>query len=330
MPSKYPSTAIWHELAQKIGCDIPTIKAVFEVEAAGKFYESNGKLVRRFEPHHFPRKFWGQLGFDPGKLAPWRASLKVSTSNRKRMFDIAERIDAEAAYDATSWGAPQIMGFNAHLCGYSTALQMVSAFERSADDQIRAFAEFCISANLGTHLRSQDWYAFASGYNGNGQAATYAAKIESAYRRQSGGKASATVMRVGMKGSTVEELQMQLVGLGYDITVDGTFGKQTLEAVRDFQVKNGLKVDGIVGASTQRAIVEAGGEVITPEKDERTETSADKTLDKVIERGTAVVGTGGVAGLLTSLNDNAQTILIAGIVLGVVALGVVFLIKKWK
>ena len=188
MPSKFPSTQIWSEMAELIGCDVPTIKAVFEVEAAGKFYEANGSLPRRFEPHHFPKRYWDKLGFAPkARQAAWRASLKVSTSARRRMFDIAEGIDAEATYDASSWGAPQIMGFNAEVSGYASAGEMVDAFEQSADEQIRAFVSFVIENNLDTHLRSQNWIAFASGYNGSGQAAVYGAKIESAYRRQAGG-----------------------------------------------------------------------------------------------------------------------------------------------
>lgn len=330
MPSKYPSTAIWHEVATQLGCEIAAIKAVFEVEAAGKFYETNGKLPRRFEPHHFPKRYWGQIGFNPGSTTPWRASLKLSTSKRRQMFDIAERIDAEAAYDAASWGAPQTMGFNAHLAGYQTALEMVSAYERSADDQIRGFVSFCINAGLDTHLRSHDWLAFASGYNGSGQAPVYAAKIETAYRRQSGGVPSATVLRVGAQGAAVEELQLQLIGLGYDITADGNFGNQTFSAVRDFQAKQGLKVDGIVGATTQKAIVEAGGDPIMPDKTERAETAGDKTLDKVIERGTAIVGTGGIAGLLGSINDNSQTILVAGLVVGAIVVGAIFVLRKYR
>lgn len=328
MPSTYPSTTIWHEMSELLGCDIPTIKAVFEVEAAGKFYESTGKLPRRFEPHHFPKKHWGTIGFNPGSTTPWRASLKIKTSERRAMFDRAQRIDAEAAYDATSWGAPQTMGFNSQLAGYPTAIEMVQAYEASADNQIRGFVSFCINAGLDTHLRSQDWHAFAAGYNGDGQAAVYAGKIETAYRRQSGGVASATVLRVGRRGNAVEELQLQLVGLGYEITVDGHFGQETFAAVRDFQSKNGLKVDGIVGATTQRAIVEAGGDPIDQTKDDKPETSKDQLVDKIIERGTAVVGTGGVAGLLGGLDETAQQLLIGGVILGGIVIAALLILKK--
>jgi S1-C subfamily serine protease len=48
----------------------------------------------------------------------------------------------------------------------------------------------------------------------------------------------------------VEKVQSRLNDLGHDLAVDGYFGKKTLEAMKDFQNKNGLKVDGIVGIKT--------------------------------------------------------------------------------
>lgn len=41
-----------------------------------------------------------------------------------------------------------------------------------------------------------------------------------------------------------------LVCKGYDIKVDGIFGSNTLNEVKDFQRKNGLSVDGVVGKET--------------------------------------------------------------------------------
>lgn len=41
-----------------------------------------------------------------------------------------------------------------------------------------------------------------------------------------------------------------LVCKGYNISVDGDFGSNTENAVADFQSKNGLTVDKIVGKNT--------------------------------------------------------------------------------
>ena len=49
-------------------------------------------------------------------------------------------------------------------------------------------------------------------------------------------------------------MQIALVGLGYPIAVDGTYGPRTEAAVRDFQAANQLEVDGIAGPDTQQAL----------------------------------------------------------------------------
>ena len=54
-------------------------------------------------------------------------------------------------------------------------------------------------------------------------------------------------VKKGSKGSSVEELQKLLNQNGYSLSVDGVFGSNTQAAVRDYQRKNGLAVDGIVG-----------------------------------------------------------------------------------
>ena len=54
----------------------------------------------------------------------------------------------------------------------------------------------------------------------------------------------------GDSGSGVEQIQRALNAYGYKLGVDGKFGNVTETAVRDFQKKNGLGVDGIVGPKT--------------------------------------------------------------------------------
>lgn len=59
------------------------------------------------------------------------------------------------------------------------------------------------------------------------------------------------ILRFGSRGTLVEYLQLALVRAGYtSLTVDGIFGARTRDAVRDFQQKNGLPADGIVGRQT--------------------------------------------------------------------------------
>lgn len=59
-------------------------------------------------------------------------------------------------------------------------------------------------------------------------------------------------LRPGMTGSDVMALQSKLNDMEHTtLAVDGKFGPKTEEAVRNFQMKNNLKVDGIVGKETK-------------------------------------------------------------------------------
>ena len=59
----------------------------------------------------------------------------------------------------------------------------------------------------------------------------------------------------GSRGPDVLELQSKLVKLGYNLgKVDGIYGPKTEGAVRNFQKDHGLKVDGLAGAQTIKAL----------------------------------------------------------------------------
>ena len=57
-------------------------------------------------------------------------------------------------------------------------------------------------------------------------------------------------LTLGSTGNDVKDLQKMLNSMGYTLTVDGIFGEKTSSAVKDYQKKNGLTVDGIVGSQT--------------------------------------------------------------------------------
>ena len=59
----------------------------------------------------------------------------------------------------------------------------------------------------------------------------------------------------GSTGTSVRNLQARLIELGYlNGEADGIYGKATENAVRDFQLRNGLKVDGKAGLQTQEKL----------------------------------------------------------------------------
>lgn len=63
-------------------------------------------------------------------------------------------------------------------------------------------------------------------------------------------KIAYSTISYGSSGSDVKKLQETLNNYGYKLAVDGQFGSKTQAAVKDYQKKNGLQVDGIVGKNT--------------------------------------------------------------------------------
>lgn len=70
-----------------------------------------------------------------------------------------------------------------------------------------------------------------------------------------GVKSRAVSYSWGSSGSTVTKIQTRLKQWGYyDGTVDGIYGSRTYSAVKLFQRKNGLAVDGVAGPATLAAM----------------------------------------------------------------------------
>ncbi len=64
-----------------------------------------------------------------------------------------------------------------------------------------------------------------------------------------------TLSKYGSRGSEVTQIQTKLKRWGYyNGNIDGIYGTQTVNAVKYFQRKNGLTVDGIAGTATLKAM----------------------------------------------------------------------------
>jgi len=62
-------------------------------------------------------------------------------------------------------------------------------------------------------------------------------------------------LRIGDHGAAVTQLQHFLSSLGHDVgPADGVFGPKTLAGLRQFQERQGLNPDGVIGSETRNAI----------------------------------------------------------------------------
>lgn len=82
---------------------------------------------------------------------------------------------------------------------------------------------------------------------------TWASLVEAGYQR---GDRLLYLTRPFLRGDDVLDLQRRLNRLGFDSGyTDGVFGPQTFEALREFQLNVGAKVDGIAGPRTHDALM---------------------------------------------------------------------------
>ena len=70
------------------------------------------------------------------------------------------------------------------------------------------------------------------------------------------GGTSVALLRKGDRGEAVKLLQHRLNLVGYQIQEDGVWGVKTDSAVRGYQYKAGLTVDGLVGPKTQAKLIQ--------------------------------------------------------------------------
>ncbi len=201
--------AIWNRygglltlLADRLQIDVNVALAVLAVESGGAAFGADGRLLIRFENHLFYRA-WGQhhrehffqhFAFNQATAESWlnhqwRATPQAPFQPLHRndagaqalewqVFTFAAGLDEQAAQMSISMGAPQILGSNYARIGYATVQAMFDAFSSDERNQLLGFFDYIRTDQaLLTALRNQDYVAFASGYNGAGQAQAYGAKI---------------------------------------------------------------------------------------------------------------------------------------------------------
>lgn len=110
--------------------------------------------------------------------------------------------------------------------------------------------------HIDTRTTKSFWYGQGQAYRSTfgGSTSTNSNSSSASSSTSSGYK----TLSCGSRGGAVKKLQENLNSLGYYCgTADGDFGAKTSNAVREFQRKNGLSVDGIAGPKTLEAVDKA-------------------------------------------------------------------------
>jgi hypothetical protein len=181
------------DFAKKYDLEVAAIKAVHEVESAGRGF-LNGKVKILFEGHIFwkelvkrqvdPRKVLaGNEDVVQEKYIPRNPSYRLDQHYR---LDKAAKINAEAAYCSASYGLFQIMGFHYQKLGFPTAKAFVDFLSVNEANQLEVFGRFIAANNLIKPLQSHNWAKFALGYNGSAYKTNkYDTKLAAAYAKYS-------------------------------------------------------------------------------------------------------------------------------------------------
>ncbi|WP_088049321.1 C40 family peptidase [Virgibacillus dakarensis] len=111
---------------------------------------------------------------------------------------------------------------------------------------------------------------------------------------------SSDLISAGDRGKAVTNVQSALNNHGYNLNVDGIFGPNTDNAVRDFQQDNALAVDGIVGPETKKALNTASNteeeeltitEAPTQQTEFATVNTSSSSASDVVSIAESLVGT---------------------------------------
>lgn len=242
------------------------IAAVIAKESGGQVFAvvvGQQRPLIRWEGHYFYQRLTGKAlaSAIAGKLAaPKAGAIKNPDSQADRwtmLYRPACEIDTEAAQESVSWGVGQVMGAHWKRLGYASVGDLVNAACSGLDGQVDLMMRYIKEFDLLDELTRGDALGFARGYNGPKTPASYAKDIERLAKDYGGTTDISEVsgmLRMGMRGADVRELQSLLNRTGAAVKADGDFGPTTKAALQTFQRKSGLVDDGVAGPETMRAL----------------------------------------------------------------------------
>ncbi|MGL5005253.1 MAG: N-acetylmuramidase family protein [Casimicrobium sp.] len=155
------------DAAKTLNVDVPSVKAVAEVETQGKAFDDYNRPRILFERHYFHRLTAGAFAAKHPVISQKTDGGYGKFSAQYGKLQEAYGLNQNAALMSASWGRFQIMGENFSAAGFASVKQFVMAMTRGEREHLLAFTNFVAAhPNLLTALRAGDWTKFASGYNG--------------------------------------------------------------------------------------------------------------------------------------------------------------------
>jgi len=236
-----------------LGVGATEVWTLLAVETQGCGFLPDRRPLILFERHIFRKQT--RCAFDDS-----HPSISSATPGgylgKAREYDRLQEaavLNRTAALHSASWGIGQIMGFNAHLAGYSSVDAMIEAMLDGEDAQLAAVAWFLRAKKLYVPLAKHDWSAFARGYNGPAfHKNDYDTRLAACYA------AFATGLLPDIK---VRQAQVLLMFLDMDTgTIDGIAGKRTRSAVSHFRQQHRLASSEVVDDALIASLLQQVGQ----------------------------------------------------------------------
>lgn len=203
---------------------------------------------------------------DSAKAEKIAAAMEAACRNRNIGYDQYERL--------TLYNLAKTVGFDparvAKPCetDCSALVRVCLAFAGIATENFRTptQAKVMLATRQFVELTGKK-YTDSSDYLRRGDVLVTRTQGHTVVVLSNGEKASETefslgdrLLKKGMAGSDVRELQQNLLKLGYALPkygADGDYGAETVDAAKTFQKKSGLETDGIYGSNTHKSLMTA-------------------------------------------------------------------------
>ncbi|HDQ16446.1 MAG TPA: DUF3380 domain-containing protein [Bacteroidetes bacterium] len=184
------------KISDELKFDVATGLSVLCVESSGTGFASDGKMIIRFE-NHVMDMFWGKHNpdlfekhfkydkenrrnghfFRANPKDKWEACHTSQTMEWK-VLEFARTLNDTAALQSISMGAPQVMGFNSKMIGYSSPQEMFEHFAKDIRYHLFALFDFCkYKPQRIRYLQKRDFYNFSVEYNGTAAPAEYEKRL---------------------------------------------------------------------------------------------------------------------------------------------------------
>jgi hypothetical protein len=261
--------------ANSLKCDPNVVRTVLNVESSGSGFFSNGAPKILYEAHLFGRLTNGAYNKShPAISAPnWDTARKYYKGGIKEYDRLIQAIslNRSAALQSCSWGLFQILGSNFKASGFANVEDYVAANMASEGKQLDCFVNFVKANHLDDELQNKAWANFAKAYNGPSyktnqydvkMAKTFTLMVQK-HKNSDEDYKDTPAATTGIVSSgklsprdafAVLQTALNLHGANPKLIVDGYPGYKTTQAIKDFQQKMKLTVDGIAGPNTYKAL----------------------------------------------------------------------------